>query len=109
MGPTWSSDRDSGTTPAVLMRQKMGDEAFAALLEKNRTKLGVSTCYPLGPMKLQDEMAALEARPGALRQDSLLVHAQQLCRVRSERFLDQRLVAQHLDDLSLAAARPHRL
>ena len=36
---------------------EMGDEAFAALLKKHGVKLGVSTRYPLGPLKLQDEMA----------------------------------------------------
>ena len=36
---------------------EMGDDAFAALLKKNGTKLGVSTRYPLGPFGLQDEMA----------------------------------------------------
>src|SRR5882724_7697814 len=34
---------------------EMGDEAFAALLEKNHAKLGVSTCYPLGVAKLDGE------------------------------------------------------
>jgi len=36
---------------------EMGDDAFAALLAKHAVKLAVSTRYPLGPMKLQDEMA----------------------------------------------------
>jgi len=45
---------------------EMGDEAFAALLEKNHTKLGVSTRYPLGPMKLQDEMAWLKKLGGKI-------------------------------------------
>lgn len=36
---------------------EMGDHAFAALLAKHRVRLGVSTRYPLGPFKLQDELA----------------------------------------------------
>ena len=36
--------------------REMGDEAFANLLEKYRVKLGISTCYKLGPFSLQDEM-----------------------------------------------------
>jgi sugar phosphate isomerase/epimerase len=39
---------------------------FAALLEKNHTKLGVSTRYPLGPMKLQEEMAWLKKLGGKI-------------------------------------------
>ncbi len=45
---------------------EMGDEAFAALLEKNHTRLGVSTRYPLGPMKLQDEMVWLKKLGGRM-------------------------------------------
>lgn len=45
---------------------EMGDDAFAALLEKNHTKLGVSTRYPLGPMKLQEEMAWLKKLGGKI-------------------------------------------
>lgn len=37
--------------------QAMGDEAFAALLAKHRARLGVSTCYPLGPFGLAAEIA----------------------------------------------------
>ena len=36
---------------------EMGDEAFAALLAKHQASVGVSTRYPLGPFKLQDELA----------------------------------------------------
>ena len=36
---------------------EMGDEAFAALMKKHGVKLGLSTRYPLGPFKLQEEMA----------------------------------------------------
>ena len=36
---------------------EMGDDAFAALLAKHQAKVGVSTRYPLGPFKLQEEMA----------------------------------------------------
>ncbi|MEO6785274.1 MAG: TIM barrel protein, partial [Chthoniobacteraceae bacterium] len=43
---------------------EMGDEAFAALLKKYGTKLGVSTRYPLGPLGLQDEMAWVQKLGG---------------------------------------------
>ena len=36
---------------------EMGDDAFAALLAKHKVKLGLNTRYPLGPFKLQEEMA----------------------------------------------------
>ena len=34
----------------------MGIEAFHHLLEKHRVGLGVVTCYPQGPFRLQSEM-----------------------------------------------------
>ena len=37
--------------------QAMGDDAFAALLKQHAVTLGVSTRYPLGPFRLQDEMS----------------------------------------------------
>jgi len=45
---------------------EMGDEAFAALLAKYGVKLGVSTRYPLGPFKLQEEMAWVKKFGGGL-------------------------------------------
>ncbi|MFM9148204.1 MAG: sugar phosphate isomerase/epimerase family protein, partial [Verrucomicrobiota bacterium] len=42
----------------------LGDEAFAALLKKHDVRLGVSTRYPLGPFKLQDEMAWVRKHGG---------------------------------------------
>ena len=42
----------------------LGDEAFAALLKKHGVKVGVSTRYPLGPFKLQDEMAWVKQHGG---------------------------------------------
>ena len=45
---------------------EMGDDAFAALLKKHGTKLGVSTRYPLGPLKLQDEMAWVKKLGGKI-------------------------------------------
>ena len=36
---------------------EMGDDAFAALMKKHNVKLGLNTRYPLGPFKLQEEMA----------------------------------------------------
>jgi sugar phosphate isomerase/epimerase len=38
----------------------MGEEAFGALLSQHKVRVGVSTRYPLGPFKLQDEMAWLK-------------------------------------------------
>ena len=46
--------------------EEMGDAAFAALLEKHRVKLGLSTRYPLGPLKLQDEMAWVKKHGGKM-------------------------------------------
>lgn len=45
---------------------EMGDEAFAGLLKKYGVKLGLSTRYPLGPMKLQDEMAWVKKFGGTM-------------------------------------------
>lgn len=43
-----------------------GDAAFAALLERHRVQLGVSTRYPLGPTGLQEEMAWLKKFGGGI-------------------------------------------
>jgi sugar phosphate isomerase/epimerase len=45
---------------------EMGDDAFAALMQKHGVKLGVSTRYPLGPLKLQDEMAWVKKHEGKI-------------------------------------------
>ena len=45
---------------------EMGDDAFAALLKKHGTKLGVSTRYPLGPTGLADEMAWMKKFGGGI-------------------------------------------
>lgn len=37
--------------------QEMGDEAFAAMLQKHGARLGLSTCYPLGPFGLAEEIS----------------------------------------------------
>ena len=42
----------------------LGDVAFAALLKQHGVKVGVSTRYPLGPLKLQDEMAWVKQHGG---------------------------------------------
>ena len=42
----------------------LGDEAFAVLLKQHGVKVGVSTRYPLGPLKLQDEMAWVRKHGG---------------------------------------------
>jgi sugar phosphate isomerase/epimerase len=36
--------------------REMGDDAFKALLDTHNVKLGLSSCYKLGPFGLQDEM-----------------------------------------------------
>lgn len=45
---------------------EMGDEAFQALLKKHETKMSVSTCYPLGPFKQDDEMRWVKKNGGAM-------------------------------------------
>jgi len=45
---------------------EMGDAAFEALLEKHNVRLGVSTRYPLGPFKLQEEMAWVKKMGGKI-------------------------------------------
>ncbi|MEM0895588.1 MAG: TIM barrel protein [Verrucomicrobiota bacterium] len=45
---------------------KMGEEAFAALLEKYEAKLDVSTRYPFGPFGLQEEMRWLQKFGGEI-------------------------------------------
>jgi sugar phosphate isomerase/epimerase len=44
----------------------LGEEAFAALLKKHGTRVGSSTRYPLGPFKLQEEMAWVKKHGGDL-------------------------------------------
>ena len=43
---------------------EMGDEAFRQLLQKNKTRLCVSTCYPLGPFRQDAEMRWVKALGG---------------------------------------------
>lgn len=45
---------------------ELGDDAFAALMKKFGVKLGVSTRYPLGPLKLQEEMAWVKKHGGRM-------------------------------------------
>ena len=45
---------------------EMGDDAFAAVLKKHGTKLGVSTRYPLGPFGIQEEMAWVKKLGGKI-------------------------------------------
>lgn len=45
---------------------KMGDEAFQGLLKKFQTKMSVSTCYPLGPFKQDDELRWVKKNGGTL-------------------------------------------
>ena len=46
--------------------EAMGDEAFSALLKKHGVPLGVSTCYPLGPFKQDDEMRWVKKHGGVM-------------------------------------------
>ena len=43
-----------------------GEEAFAALLKRHGARVGSSTRYPLGPFKLQEEMAWVKRHGGDL-------------------------------------------
>ncbi len=45
---------------------QMGDEVFAAMLKKFGVDLGASTRYPLGPLKLQEEMAWVKKHGGKM-------------------------------------------
>lgn len=45
---------------------EMGDEAFQALLEKHGVPMSVSTCYPLGPFKQDDELRWVKKNGGAM-------------------------------------------
>ncbi len=45
---------------------EMGDEACMALLDKHNAKISMSTCYPLGPFKLQEEMVWLKQYGGKI-------------------------------------------
>jgi sugar phosphate isomerase/epimerase len=45
---------------------EMGDEAFLSLLQKHHVQLGVSTRYPLGPLRLQEEMAWVKKMGGKI-------------------------------------------
>ncbi len=44
----------------------LGEEAFAALLKKHGARVGSSTRYPLGPFKIQEEMAWVKKHGGDL-------------------------------------------
>lgn len=44
----------------------MGDEAFQELLEKHETRMSVSTCYPLGPFKQDEELRWVKKNGGSL-------------------------------------------
>lgn len=46
--------------------REMGDSAFASLLARHQVKLAVSTCYPLGPFRVQDEMTWLNQHGGKI-------------------------------------------
>lgn len=46
--------------------EEMGDEVFQALLEKHETKMSISTCYPLGPFRQDDEMRWVKKNGGFL-------------------------------------------
>lgn len=45
---------------------EMGDSAFQELLTKHKTKMSVSTCYPLGPFKQDEEMRWVKKNGGSM-------------------------------------------
>jgi sugar phosphate isomerase/epimerase len=45
---------------------EMGDDAFQALLKKHEVPLAVSTCYPLGPFKQDDELRWVKKNGGQM-------------------------------------------
>lgn len=45
---------------------EMGDEAFQAALKKHGTRMDVSTCYPLGPFKQDDELRWVKKNGGRM-------------------------------------------
>lgn len=45
---------------------KVGDETFQKLLERHQTKMSVSTCYPLGPFRQDDEMRWTKKNGGTM-------------------------------------------
>lgn len=45
---------------------EMGDEAFQALLKKHGVPMSVSTCYPLGPFKQDDELRWVKKNGGIM-------------------------------------------
>lgn len=45
---------------------EMGDEAFQALLKKHGVPMSISTCYPLGPFKQDDEMRWVKKNGGTM-------------------------------------------
>jgi sugar phosphate isomerase/epimerase len=46
--------------------EEMGDDAFQALLKKHGVGLSISTCYPLGPFKQDDEMRWVKKNGGTM-------------------------------------------
>lgn len=46
--------------------EEMGDEAFQALLKKHGVPLAISTCYPLGPFKQDDELRWVKKNGGRM-------------------------------------------
>lgn len=44
--------------------EEMGDEAFQSLLTKHKTRMSISTCYPLGPFKQDEEMRWVKKNGG---------------------------------------------
>jgi sugar phosphate isomerase/epimerase len=46
--------------------EEMGDDAFQSLLKKHEVPLAVSTCYPLGPFKQDDELRWVKKNGGLM-------------------------------------------
>lgn len=46
--------------------EEMGDVAFQALLQKNGTTMSISTCYPLGPFRQDEELRWVKKNGGRM-------------------------------------------
>lgn len=46
--------------------EEMGDDAFQALLQKNGTTMSISTCYPLGPFRQDEELRWVKKNGGRM-------------------------------------------
>lgn len=74
LGEVLAAAKDTGCGSVDIWRKvhathreqitEMGDEAFQAALKKHDTTMSVSTCYPLGPFKQDEEMRWVKKNGG---------------------------------------------